>query len=126
MKKLKQATAYLGSRKSVKYAWIAKNRSHFSRFFYRWPNKAESLIEKESQALSEHIKSIFEEQLRLCSTRTIKRALRRLGYQVNRRRIGGLMKRADFAVKARRSLKPQQIQSIISLLAQTGGIESLR
>ena len=52
--------------------------------FDRWPNKAKGLIEKENQALSEHIKSIFEKQPGPCGTRTIKRALGRLGYQVSR------------------------------------------
>ena len=63
------------------------------------------MIEKESQALSERIKSIFEEQLRLCGTRTIKRALSRLGYQVSRRRIGDLMKRADLRGQSKKKFK---------------------
>jgi len=101
----------------VKYAWI---RTHEAEFviammckllkvnrsgYYSWALNSTNRYQAEDDVLSVHIRTIFDSQRSRAGTRTIKKGLARLGYQVSRRRIGRLMKAHGMVCRVRKKFK---------------------
>ena len=73
--------------------------------YYDWLHGPKTERESENIALTEKVSLIFNEGRENYGTRRIKRELRNLDYQVSRRRIGRLMKKAGLVCKTKRKFK---------------------
>jgi len=73
--------------------------------YYEWRSRPKTSREKTNDLLSDLIKEIFGQQRNGCGTRTIKKALLRLGYRVSRRRIGRLMRAEGLFCKTKKKFK---------------------
>jgi len=73
--------------------------------YYDWCGRSETARERENNTLMALIKDIFESQRKGCGTRTIKKALARLDFQVSRRRIGRLMSQTGLICKTKKKFK---------------------
>ena len=73
--------------------------------YYDWCRCPKTAREMFNDKLTDLVKDIFSGQRNGCGTRTIKKALSRLGYQVSRRRISRLMKKAGLICKTIKKFK---------------------
>jgi len=73
--------------------------------YYDWCKRPKSAREKENGALTELVNDVFKSQRNGCGSRSIKKALSRLDYQVSRRRIGRLMRKAGLFGKTKKKFK---------------------
>jgi putative transposase len=73
--------------------------------YYDWCSRPQTPREKANELLTKLIREVFDGQRYGCGTRTIKKALTRLGYRVSRRRIGRLMKAEGLFCKTKKKFK---------------------
>ena len=101
----------------MKYAWIKEHSIYqpitvLCRFmnvsrssYYEWLNSPKTAREKENEALTEHLKKIFEEGRKTYGTRRLKKKLAEQAIHASRRRIGRLMRKAGLFCKTKKRFK---------------------
>jgi len=101
----------------VKYAWIKEQSIYYpitalcqfmsvSRSsYYDWIHSPKTAREKENDALTEHLKKLFEDGRKTYGTRRLKKKLAEKDIYVSRRRIGRLMRKAGLFCKTKKRFK---------------------